>query len=263
MGSHAAAPAIYRTRITHLRRAPVRHYFEHRSYSWLVDLDALPRLPRFLRTFATFDAADHFEGEPTDTLRQRVDAFLASRGADVPGGRITAFLQARVMGRAFNPLSLFWCYDRDGRLRHVVAEMHNIAGERHAYLLPPTEAPVLAAKKLAVSPFHPVDGYYLIDAPEPGREVEVSVEFHRNDQPAFVATVRGRRRRATVAEVARLQLVAPLAPLAGSLGMRFHHLVLRLRRVPRLVPAPLAPAPVAQVAFANPAFGARPAEARK
>jgi DUF1365 family protein len=32
-------PAIYRTRITHLRRAPVHHYFEQRGYCWYVVLD--------------------------------------------------------------------------------------------------------------------------------------------------------------------------------------------------------------------------------
>ena len=52
-------PALYRTRVTHLRRAPVRHYFEHRGYSWYVDIDNLPRLPRWLRPFARFDACDH------------------------------------------------------------------------------------------------------------------------------------------------------------------------------------------------------------
>ena len=51
--------ALYRTRITHLRRAPVHHYFEHRGYSWYVDIDRLPQLPRWLRPFARFDAADH------------------------------------------------------------------------------------------------------------------------------------------------------------------------------------------------------------
>ncbi len=49
-------PAIYRTRITHLRRAPVHHYFETRGYSWYVDVDALPQLPRWLRPFARFEA---------------------------------------------------------------------------------------------------------------------------------------------------------------------------------------------------------------
>ncbi len=56
-GCAVLTPALYRTRITHLRRAPVHHYFEHRSYSWYVDIDRLPDLPRWLRPFARFDAA--------------------------------------------------------------------------------------------------------------------------------------------------------------------------------------------------------------
>ncbi len=86
--------ALYRTRITHLRRAPVHHYFEHRGYSWYVDIDRLPQLPRWLRPFARFDAADHLEGGPNDSLRQRIDAFLAGRDIDLQGGRITALTQA-------------------------------------------------------------------------------------------------------------------------------------------------------------------------
>lgn len=57
-------PALYRTRITHLRRAPVHHYFEHKSYSWYIDIDAPPQLPAPLRPFARFEAHDHFEPAP-------------------------------------------------------------------------------------------------------------------------------------------------------------------------------------------------------
>ena len=130
-------PALYPTRVTHLHRSPVQHYAEHRTYSWYVDVDDLPRLPRWLQPFARFEAADHFGGDPTDTLRERVDAFLARNGITLPGGRITALLMPRVLGRAFNPMSLYWCHDADGVLRCVVAEVHTIGGERHAYLLPP------------------------------------------------------------------------------------------------------------------------------
>ena len=54
-------PSLYRTRIRHTRHAPIRHGFEYRSYSWFVDLDDLPRLPLWLRPFARFDPADHFD----------------------------------------------------------------------------------------------------------------------------------------------------------------------------------------------------------
>ena len=185
-----ATPAVYRTRITHLRRAPAHYYFEHRSYSWYVDVDELPRLPWWLRGFARFDARDHFDGAEDHTLRQRIDAFLAAQGAPMPGGRITALLQARVLGYAFHPLSLFWCHDGNGVLRRVVAEVHNTHGERHPYLLPSADTPVLAAKRLYASPFHPVDGHYLVRAPRPDRVLDVMVSLHCDDQPAFVAAMR-------------------------------------------------------------------------
>ena len=231
-------PALYRTRITHLRRAPVHHYFEHRSYSWYVDIDRLPRLPPWLRPFARFDARDHFDGEPDTTLRERIDTFLADRGIDLRGGTITALLQARVLGYVFNPLSLYWCHDADGVLRHVVAEVHNTYGGRHAYLLPPyVGQPAMVMKKLYVSPFNDVDGYYLVRAPRPDSQLDVTISLHRENQPAFVATLRGSRRRTGIGEIVRLQLVAPLAPLMGALGIRIQGITLWLRRVP-VVPRP-------------------------
>ena len=96
-------PALYPLRVTHLRRSPVHHYAEHRSYSWYVDIDRLPRLPRWLRPFARFEAVDHFDGAPGDTLRQRVDTFLARHDIRLPGGQVTALLMPRVLGRAFSP----------------------------------------------------------------------------------------------------------------------------------------------------------------
>ena len=226
-------PALYRTRITHLRRAPVHHYFEHSGYSWYVDLDAIPQLPRWLRPLARFDARDHLDGGPNDSLRQRIDAFLSQRDIDLHGGTITALMQARVFGYVFNPLSLYWCHDADGVLRHIVAEVHNTYGERHAYLLPPDHVrPAMVLKKLYVSPFNAVDGYYLVRAPKPDDALDVTISLHRDNQPAFVATLRGTRRRASIGEILRLQLTAPLAPLMGSLGIRVQGITLWLRRVP-------------------------------
>ena len=230
-------PSLYRTRITHLRRAPVHHYFEQRGYSWLVDLDNLPQLPRGLRPFAKFEARDHFSTPPPagvdDTLRNRVDAFLAERGIDMRDGTVTALLQARVLGYVFNPISIYWCHDSDGVLRHVIAEVHNTYGGRHAYLLPPTgDTPAAVKKSLYVSPFNEVDGYYLVRAPEPDESLDVAISLHREHIPAFVATLRGTRRRAGVAQVLRMQLIAPAAPLMGAVWIRIQGITLWARRVP-------------------------------
>jgi hypothetical protein len=226
-------PALYRTRITHLRRAPVHHYFEHTGYSWYVDIDELPQLPRWLRALARFDARDHLDGELNDSLRQRINALLREHGIELPGGRITALMQARVLGYVFNPLTLYWCHDGSGVLRHIVAEVHNTYGGRHAYLLAPhPDQPAMVRKKLYVSPFNDVDGHYLVRAPLPDAELDVRISLHRDNHPAFVATLRGTRRRSSIGELLKLQVVAPLAPLMGAIGIRIQGITLWLRRVP-------------------------------
>jgi DUF1365 family protein len=233
--TQAVTPAIYRTTITHARHTPVHHSFEYRSYSWYVDVDDLPRLPWWLRPFARFRAVDHFSGPPHGSLRERLNAFFADSGMAVPDGRITALLQARVLGYVFNTLSVFWCHDDDGTLRHVIAEVHNTYGERHAYLLPPADLPVVTAKTFYVSPFHPVEGYYLVQAPRPDSDVDITVALHRDRRPAFpefTANLRGERRPPTVREVTIMQIISPLAPLLVAMRIRIQGIKLWLRRVP-------------------------------
>jgi uncharacterized protein len=232
-------PAIYRTTITHCRQVPVHHSFEYRSYSWYVDVDDLPRLPWWLRPFARFRAADHFSNTAANpahgSLRERLSTFFADNDLAAPEGRITALLQARVFGYVFNPLSIFWCHDRDGQLRHVIAEVHNTYGERHAYLLPPADLPVVTAKEFYVSPFNPVDGYYLVRAPRPDTEVDITVALHRDHRQAFIANMRGQRRPATTREVAIMQIISPLAPFVVAARIRIQGIKLWLHRLP-LVP---------------------------
>jgi len=228
----ATTPAIYPTRITHLHRSPVQHYAEHRSYSWYVDVDELPRLPWWLRPFARFEGVDHFEGDPQDTVRDRVDTFLATQGIYLAGGRITALLMPRVLGRAFNPLSLFWCHDAAGALRCVIAEVQNLRGERSAYLVPPDDdGPVPVVGALRDTGLRGDDGYFLLRVPTPGEHLDLTVSQHRDNHAARVATWRGERRRASLGQILLMQFTNPLAPQMAALSLRVQALVLSWRGV--------------------------------
>lgn len=236
-------PALYRTRISHVRHAPLRTEFEHRSYVWYVDVDDLPKLPMWLRPFAVFRAQDHFSA-PADqqpTLRERVEDFLVAQEVQPPSGRITALLHARVLGYVFNPISVFWCHDADDELQHVVVEVHNTYGGRHAYLLPPTETgPTAVTKSFYVSPFNEVGGYYLVDAPRPDHSADLAISWHRSNKLVFAAALRGVREPASTLGIARMQLVAPVAPLMGAFQIRLHGIGLWLRGLP-VVPRSKAP----------------------
>jgi uncharacterized protein len=193
----------YRTAITHVRQAPLPNKFRYLSQSWLVDLDDVPALPVGLRWLARFDASDHL-GSPAQSLRENITALLATHDIDLAGGRVLMLANARSLGHAFNPISVHWCYQADGGLAAVVAEVHNTYGDRHAYVLrPDTEGRVEERldKAMYVSPFNPIDGRYRITVTGPTDRISVSVTLEREGQPPFVATLQGTRHpaRSTIA----------------------------------------------------------------
>ncbi|WP_049793914.1 DUF1365 domain-containing protein [Hoyosella subflava] len=215
--------ALYRTEIRHVRSTPLANEFIYRSCWWLVDLDRLPALPWWLRPFARFSSADHF-GDPARTLRENVNSLLLDRGIDVRGGQVWMLANARVLGVNFNPLSVFWCYGRDGELRCVIAEVHNTYGGRHCYVLGPEAAGpsgTVAPKEFYVSPFNDVSGQYRLRLPFPDRELSAHIVLLRSGEAPFVASVRGTREDITRRSVLRVQRELPVAPLRVILQIRW------------------------------------------
>ena len=230
-------PALVTGRVAHARRAPLKHRFRYHVYQWLVDLDDLPQLPRWLRPFSTFRAADHI-GDPRFDLRTNIERFCAAEGVDVTGHRILMLANARVLGHTFDPLSVFWAIAPDGTLACIVAEVHNTYGERHAYLLQ-TDARGRSHvdKAFYVSPFFTVDGRYDLRFELTPDVVSSTVVLKQHGESVFSATFRGEPRPATPGRLARLIVSMPLMTHRTSLLIRMHGVWLWLRRLP-VVPRP-------------------------
>ncbi|MFJ9407934.1 DUF1365 domain-containing protein [Streptomyces sp. NPDC101393] len=224
--------ALYECEVAHVRTAPLRHAFRHRTYLWLIDLDDVPRLAFPLRLLARFDPRDHFAGT-APTLRAGLTRWLAAQGVDLDGGRVRMLTHARVLGYVFNPLTLYWCDDRDGTPRCVVAEVHNTYGERHCYLLRPGDDDTArVAKDFYVSPFFPVDGRYRMRLPEPAERLRLTVHLERAGGRPFTATVHGERRPAALRALLGAAARHPWATAVVSARIRTQGIRLFLRGLP-------------------------------
>ncbi len=234
----AAQASLYDCQVSHTRTTPLTNRFRYGSYLWLVDVDDLPRLRGPLRWLAEFRTADHLDGGP-GSIRQNVDAFLSAHDIDLAGGQVRMLASARVFGHVFNPLSVYWCHDRSGRLVSVLAEVHNTYRGRHVYLIQPDVNGLAEVDKdFYVSPFEPATGArYRMSLPEPGERLALTITLHRPGAAPFVAGVQGRRRPATLREVFRMSARHPLAPLVVTARIRWQGIRLVLRGLP-IVPRP-------------------------
>ena len=230
-------PALVSGHVTHHRLGAVRHSFRHGVYQWLVDLDALPRQPWYLRPFASFSAADHL-GDPAASIRDNIANYLSLNGIRLgETGRVIMLANARVLGHVFDPLSVFWCLDAENTLVAIVAEVHNTYGDRHVYLVrPDTSGVAMTDKAFHVSPFFDVSGRYELRFELSPAAVSSTVILHREDAVAFAATFRGLPVPATRAALARQVLRKPLMPQQVSALIRVHGIWLWLRRLPALRP---------------------------
>ena len=217
-------PTAYATTIRHTRRRPFRRSFEHRSTTWLVDLDHLPAPAGPGGVLGRFEARDHL-GDPDGTLKGNVERFLRTEGVEPDGGRIVMAANARALGHCFNPISVFWCHRRSGDLAAVVVEVHNTYGDRHAYLVhPDAQGRARTTKQMYVSPFHGTDGWYDVAVPVPTDRLHVAVTLHTDDGASFSASLSGER-----TSIGALR-AAP-ATLRHTLLIHLHGLVLWTRRL--------------------------------
>jgi hypothetical protein len=208
-------PAFYAGEVSHSRRSPLRHQFRYRVGYWLVDYDELPQPRGWHRLLGTFRSADHMD----------IRSVLGEHG--LRAHRILMLATPRRLGYAFNPISVFWCYDTSGEQTAVLAEVHNTYGGQHTYLVQATaDGWAEVAKSFYVSPFYPVDGRYRIEVSAPGTKVSVTVELLRDGDEPFIARLQGTRRLLGVAGVVKALVDLP----GGRTRLRIYGQALRLWR---------------------------------
>ncbi len=215
-------PAIYSGTLRHRRFEPARHEFTYPLFMAFLDIDRIPDLMKVSPftsynrfNWAAFHQRDHF-GNPALPLRQRLVADAAAQGIPLADGPIFLLTHLRYLGYNFNPISLFYCYNRQGRLDTILAEVNSTFGETHNYWLsaanrlssPPS--PVYRCPKaMHVSPFLPMQLDYRFVLPPPGKQLIAHMNTLDGERSSFDATLRLRREPWSAASLHRALLRFP------------------------------------------------------
>jgi uncharacterized protein len=186
----------------------------------------------------SFYSRDHGarDGSP---LLPWLRSLLDAQGlAAVCDGEVVLQTMPRLFGYVFNPVSFWFCHDRDGQLRVVLAEVNNTFGEHHNYLVHhPDLRPIqpgdeLGARKLFhVSPFFPVRGDYRFRFDTRGAVHAVSVDLWDDGSLQLATRVSGRAEALDGRAMRRWLLRQPFMTLGVVARIHWQALRLALRRV--------------------------------
>lgn len=263
-GPMPATSCLYECRVLHHRFAPREHRFAYRLFYLCVDLDDLACPSRRVRLLA-FNRAGILSlherdflptGEPLHrqvdapvpprsenpdfpgtTLKARVLSFCAAHGVHLgPDARVQLITLPRLLGYQFNPVSFYFCFDRDGTPRAAIAEVTNTFREVKPYFVPLSATARTfhrrVPKHFYVSPFSSVDVEFDFVLRPPERRLAVRIDDHDAGRRVLHSTLTGERAELSNTRLAWFLVKYPLVTL--GVVARIHWQALRLwgKRLP-------------------------------
>ncbi|GGX61026.1 DUF1365 domain-containing protein [Saccharospirillum salsuginis] len=203
---------LYQGWVRHRRYAPKTHHFRYPIFMLYLDLDEIDAVFRQSRwwslerfNWASFRRRDFFAPEAGD-LKQAVIGHLCRHSELNPDeiASVRLLTHVRYLGYIFNPVSVYYAFDRDDRLLAIMPEVTNTPWkDRFQYVLlaDPNrggEAPTRVHRRhlefrpnkaFHVSPFLPMNMQYRWVFSEPADEVRVHLENHSDGHRQFDATL--------------------------------------------------------------------------
>ena len=177
---------IYSGFVTHRRFKPKRHFFSYKTFSLLIDLNEIENLDKKINFFSynkfnilSFYDVDHGarDGSP---LIGWVKNILADAKINIGTGTIKLLCYPRFFGYVFNPLSIFYCYDDNLKLKAILYEVKNTYNEQHTYVFSGISSSNLILhkcdKKFHVSPFMEMKTFYNFRLINPGKILNVYIK---------------------------------------------------------------------------------------
>ena len=238
---------LVRSRIDHTRHGRPSHFLSRRGLSIWIDLDrleeansqsALFSVDRFnLLSFHQTDYGPNFgQSGPARSLAD----YARDRARDVcpemDVDTVSLLTFPRILGVAFNPVSIYPLRDRTGADALYIYEVRNTFGDMHSYIgrATPGEAVLEAQKIFHVSPFFPVSGQYRLrmHARNDSDQIRVLMRYTDQGKARLTATLRGTREKLTNLGVIKAIAATGQWPLRPLISIHVEAARLWFKRVP-------------------------------
>lgn len=234
----AAAPALYRARVMHLRRMPDGrrvHRFAYRVFRVWLDVDRMGEaglrvLSHNRANLLSVQDRDHGPRDGTP-LRPWADALLAQHGIARPT-RLMLYTMPRMLGYAFNPLSMYLALDAEGGPVAVIYEVRNTDTDMTHYVHPLTGPPPWrhgGPKAFYVSPFISPDQTYAFTLGDVGAALSLRIRVDGEAGLTMIAAENAAREALTDRALLSACAALPLMTLKVVAGIYWHALRLRLK----------------------------------
>ena len=225
---------IYNGEVTHTRFKPVRHFLKYKTFSLLIDLDEINLLDKSIGIFShnkfnifSFYDKDHGDRDGGN-LKNWVISNLKKFQIKEKITNIKVLCYPRILGYVFNPLSIFYCYEKD-KLVAIFYEVKNTFNEQHTYIFKiknNEEIIQKCRKKFYVSPFMDMETFYNFKLLNPNDKLSVFIKQTDADGTILTATQTGDKKEFSFKQLAINFIKYPLMTIKIISSIHYEALLL-------------------------------------
>ena len=201
---------LFSARVMHARMRPFFHKFTYRVFTGYFDIDELPKASGQLKFFS-YNRFNLFSIRTSDLgardgsdIRHWVENLLNERAVELDNGPIRILTFPRILGYAFNPLSIYFCHHGSGELKAIIYAVSNTFGEHHNYVVPIDAEDSIRQhngsdtlychernKLMHVSPFIDMTPLYRFKVRVPNQRLSIMIKENDKDGELLIATMNG------------------------------------------------------------------------
>lgn len=235
--------ALYECAIMHCRIKPRRHRFNNRIFMFYLDLDEIDEVSKNIGIISrnrwnlfSFRDDDHLQ-LGFASVKENILKYVESQGLREKVEKVMLLTNLRVFGYVFNPVSFYYCFDKEQRPLCVVLEIGNTFGELKPFFIGSDYMhnevfEDRQVKYFYISPFIDLDAPMDFRLGVPSDRLNIKIDDVKDGEKFLCTTMSGPRRELTKANVWRYALCFPFVTLQVIFFIHLHALILYLKKIP-------------------------------
>jgi cyclopropane-fatty-acyl-phospholipid synthase len=187
---------IYTGYISHSREGEKNNTFKYPTYTYAFDLDELEKMQITLFGYNRFNIVSLWDQDylldEQGSIKTKLIKILASQGIDGVD-KVVLVTSPRLLNYIFNPMSCYYCFDKDQKMKCVVVEVNNTFRDKHIYIADQLLTPLPDGfighfkfyKAFHVSPFYNMKGEYECLLGDINQNLNIHIRF-KNENNAVL-----------------------------------------------------------------------------